>query len=324
MRKASIAAIIAVTILMGNPCLGAPLRFEKVSDHCYYLQTKGEAGNVFAVVTDDGILLVDPPPEPDLTVAVDALKRLSAKPVRWVAFSSPRSAGSAGARFFAEQGAMLLAGRQLRALSASIMIADAKPAAAPGSSAGAVSFPWLVFDRQIHLFPSNLEIRIAALQHRARTGGDVVVYVPAEKVLFVGGLYEPARYPDIDGVAQGDAAEWIEGLKQVVDSIPVLKPAIPQAKTDPKTAPEKTLEEGIAVVSSRGEASNFQNVKDLLSACQKLRTDISRAIKAGRSCENFLGSSRADTYRSYGNFDSFASELCEAIESAPETEPPGK
>jgi hypothetical protein len=324
MKKATCTAVLATIILTGNLCAGAPLRFEKVSDHCYYLQTKGEAANVFAVVTDEGILLMDPPPEPDLTPTVDALKRLSTKAVRWVAFSSPRSAVSAGARFFAEQGAMLLAGKQLRALSASIMIADAKPAAAPGSSAGTASFPWLVFDRQIHLFPSSLEIRFTALQHKARTGGDVVVYVPAEKVLFVGALYESARYPEIDDVAQGDAAEWIDGLKQVVDSIPVLKPAITQVKPDPKTVPEKTLEEGIAVISSRGEASNFQNLKDLLSACQKLRTDISRAIKAGRSCENFLGSSRADTYRSYGNFDSYGARLCESIESAPEPESPGK
>jgi hypothetical protein len=324
MKKAAFAAVLAFTILISNPCLGSPLRFEKVSEHCYYLQTKGGAENVFAVVTDEGILLVDPPSEPDLTPTTDALKRLSSKPVRWVTFSSPRSAGSAGVRFFAEQGAMLLAGKQLRALSTSIVIADAKPEAAPGSSAGAASFPWLVFDRQIHLFPANLEIRITALQHIARTGGDVVVFVPAEKVLFVGGLYEPARYPDIDGVAQGDAAEWINGLKQVADSIPILKSAIPQVKPDPKTAADKSLEEGIAVISSRGDVSNLQNLKDLLSACQKLRTDMSKAVKAGRSCDNFLSSSRADIYRSYGNFDSYAAQLCESIESAPEPEPPGK
>ena len=114
MKKATFAAIFAATILIGNPCFGAPLRFEKVSDHCYYLQIKDGPENVFAVVTEEGILVVDPPPESDLPAVADALKRLSTKPVRWVAFSNPRSAGSAGARFFAEQRAMLLAGKQLR------------------------------------------------------------------------------------------------------------------------------------------------------------------------------------------------------------------
>jgi hypothetical protein len=304
-NKTTLAAVLALTIWIGDKSSGAPLRFEKVSDHCYYLQLKGGEENIFAVVTDDGILLADPPSEPDLSIAVDALKRLSPKPVRWVVFSNPRSVDSAGVRFFAEQGAALLASSQIRALSKSSLGID-------------VPFPWLVFDRQIHLFPSNLEIRITAVQHKARTGADVILYIPAEKVLFTGAFFEAARYPDINADMQGNAGGWIDGLKQVVDSIPVLKPAITQAvKPDPKTAvPEKTLEEGIAVVSARGEVSNFQNMKDLLSACQKLRADITKSIKGGRSCVGFLDSSRADIYRGYDNFNEYAARLCDSL-SAP-------
>ena len=314
MNKVIITALLSLMIWMSAPLFGAPLRFEKVSEHCYYLQLKGGGENVFAVVTDEGILIVNPPSEPDLSATVDALRRLSTKAVRWVAFSGPRAVRSGGARFFSEQGAMLLAGAQLRSISTSIPGTDAKGPVAPGnSSSEPPSFPWLIFDHQMHLFPQNLEIRITALQHKAQTGGDVVVYVPAEKVLFVGGLYEAARYPDIDTDAQGDVTDWIDGLKQVVDSIPVLKPAIPQTKAESKTAAEKTLEEGIAVISARGEVSNFQNMKDLLSACQKLRADISKSIKAGRSCEDFLSSSRTDIYRTYSNFDPYAGKLCESL-----------
>jgi hypothetical protein len=111
----------------------------------------------------------------------------------------------------------------------------------------------------------------------------------------------------------------VDGLKQVVDSIPVLKPAIPQAKVDPKTEPEKTLEEGITVISAQGEISNLQNVKDFLSACIKLRADMAKAAKAGRrSCEDFINSSRADVYRSYGNFEAYATQLCETPAHSPE------
>ena len=315
------APALAFLVLTGCLSFGAPPKFEKVSDHCYFLPLNGGAENIFAVVTDEGTLIVDPPSEPGLSVTMEALKRLNAKAVRWVTFSNPRSADSAGARFFAEQGAALLGGSQLRTLAASIPGADQKgPAARGGTPEDLSSFPWMIFDRQIHLFPANLEVRILALQHRARTGGDVFVFLPAEKVLFVGGLCEAGRYPEIDSGAQGNAGEWIDGLKQVVDSIPVLKPAIqPQVKVDPtKALPEKTLEEGIVVVSARGEASNFQNMKDLLSACQKLRTDISKAVKSGRSCENFLSSSRADLYRVYENFDAYGAQLCESLSAAPD------
>jgi len=325
MKRAMIALVLSVAVSRSSDSFGALLRFQKVSDHCFYLQLKESGENVAAIVTDEGILIVDPPSEPGLSATADALKRLSPKPVRWVVFSNPRAVLSSGARFFAQKGAMLLAGTQLRDLSASIRETDTKETAVPGGSAGELSsFPWLIFQHQINLFPSALEIRIIALQHKAMTGGDVVVHVPAEKVLFVGGLYEAARYPDIDTAAQGDAGGWVDGLKQVFDSVPVLKPAIPpkpaiaQVKTDPKAEPEKTLEEGIAVVSARGDASNFQNLKDLLIACQKLRSDISRAIKAGRSCDEFLSSTKADPYRGYGNLNAYATQLCEAVASSPE------
>jgi hypothetical protein len=309
--KRSIAAIVMALILSwSHGSFGAPPRFIKVSDHCYCMQLKEGGENVTAVVTEDGVLMVNPPQEPDLTVAMDALKNLTPKTVRWVVFTDPRYSQSAGAAFFTERGAMLIASKQLRSLSPSI--AESKDAA----SAGAPSFPWFIFEHQMRLFPSNLEVRIMAVQPRSRTGGDVVVFVPSEKVLFTGGLYEAARYPDIDVAGEGSAIGWIDGMKQVIESVPILKAAIPAAKAaipagkpDPKLEQEKTVEEGIAVVSAHGDASNLQNMKDLLESTRKLRNDISKAVKAGRTCESFLASPVSDPYRSYANFVPFATRL---------------
>jgi hypothetical protein len=327
-KRVVVVAVIVSAIWAGSVAFAPPGRFEKVTDHCYYMPLKnGE--NASAIVTDEGILVADPPAEPELSPVVEALKRVSNKAVRWVVVTNPRAARSAGALFFAEQGAMLIGGAQLRTVSASIAGADSS------------SYPWLIFDRQMHLFPSNVEIRIMAIEPKGMTGGDVILHVPAEKVLLVGKFYEAARYPEIDNSAEGKAASWADGLKQIVDSVPVLKQAIPpksavppkpaippkpamqpgaampQAKTDTRE-PETTLEEGVAVISSLGEISNLQNMKDLFSACQKLRADLAKAVKSGRSCESFLNSSRADIYRVYGNFDSYASQLCVELTPSPD------
>jgi hypothetical protein len=319
----------------------AALRFEKVSDHCYSLPMK-DGANVGVVVTDDGILMVNPPQEKNRASVAEALKKITSKPVRWIVFTDPRCSRAAGARAYAEQGAQLLGGVRFRALSAAAPAAPpaaALPAAAPpaaeahlpdasaaksetssGNQQDLSSFPWLIFDRQLNLFLSNIEIRIFALQHNAHTGGDIVVHVPAEKVLFVGDLYEAACYPDIDADLRGSALGWIDGLKQVIESIPVLKPAIPQGKPEPKSKSkpeqEASLEEGITAVSARGAVSNLQNMKDLLEASQKLRNDISKAINARQSCERYLASPGSNPYRSYANFDRFAAQLFEAL-SAP-------
>jgi hypothetical protein len=135
------------------------------------------------------------------------------------------------------------------------------------------------------------------------------VFLPAEKVLIVGRLYEAARYPDIDTAAEGSAVGWIQGIKQVIDAVPILKAAIPQARPESKLEKDKKPEEFVRIISSRGEASNLQNMKDLLESSQKLRSDISRAIRLGRSCETFLASPASDPFRSYANLDSFAAQL---------------
>jgi hypothetical protein len=304
MKKSISAALLVFSIWCRPGTSGAAEpHFIKLSDHCYYMQLKDTGENVMAVMTDDGILLVNPPKEPDLTDIILALKALTPKTVRWVIFSEPGLCPNSEALFFKGLNPIFLTSTKLRSLSMpeSDMLAGGifQP---PKSS-------WLLFGQQMRLFPSGLEVRIIALQHPARTGGDIVVFVPEEKVLFVGALYETARYPDIDSASGGSAIGWFDGMKQVIDAVPVLKPAIAPAKSDPDLDKDRTLEEGITVLSSRGEPSNLQNMKDLLESSRKLQSDISRAIRQGRTCSDFLASPRTDPYRSYSNLASFASQL---------------
>lgn len=296
---------------------GAPYRFEKVSEHCYYLPL--DRGNVAAIVTEEGVLMVNPPQEPDLPLAIDALSRITSAPVRWVAFTDQAHTRTAGARYYAGKGAFFLGSNRLRTLSELPMqsvFSDTPSAPQIPDSIPSDNLPflsWLLFDSQMRLYPSGLEVRIFSVQHKARTGGDVVLYVPEEKVLLVGDLYESARYPEIDSASEGSALGWLDGLKQVLDSIPLLKSAIPQTKSGTKTKQEKTLEEEVLVISSHDVVSNLQNVKDLLDGSQKLRRDVLRAVKAGRSCDRFLASTISYPYRSYGNLTSYAQQLCVAL-----------
>ena len=55
--------------------------------------------------------------------------------------------------------------------------------------------------------------------------------------------------------------------------------------------------------------SPYKNMKDLLESSRKLRSDISRSVKRGRTCDDFLASPVADPYRSYANLYSFAAQL---------------
>jgi glyoxylase-like metal-dependent hydrolase (beta-lactamase superfamily II) len=281
----------------------AESRFEKLSEHCYVLQ---EGPGVAAVVTDDGVLIINPPDEPGVTAAVEALRRLTQKPVRWMVATDYRFALSKGASYFGEHGAVLLTSKEQADVLSSL----------PGEDSTSAAGDRLIFGSQMHLFPGGVEVQIFGVRKRAHTGGDVVAFVPSDKVVVVGDLYTAGSYPDIDiDPGRGDALGWIEGMKQVIDSIPLLKPAITQPKPEIKPEEEKTLEQQVLVSSSYGAPSDLQQMKDLLGASQKLRERIGWITARRQSCESFLNSTEAVEFQAYGNLENYVNALCTALSS---------
>ncbi len=311
-----------------NPdfCAGGPaaaLRFEKASDHVYFLQPKDERANVVAVLSAEGFLLINPPSEQDIQPVLEALKRISARPVRWVVNTDYLQDRAGGGNTLLGQGAALLASKELRQLAAAARAnsVEETPAGQQGKSAvGEESRgdagPRITFTRQMHLFPDSLEIRIIAVPHKARTAGDILVFIPAEKVLITGELFVKGSFPQIEPVAGGGSAlGWIDGLKQAIDTVPLLKSAMPTPKPDPNKPPpeEKTLEEQVTVIPGHGPRSNLQEMKDLLEAAAKLRAEVSKAVGAGRGRESTLNSSALGAARSLGNFESFSALLFDEL-----------
>jgi hypothetical protein len=324
MRRAWLAASTLFFILADHGVFCAAARFEKLSDHCYYLQSKGEEANVGAVVTDDGILLIDPPSQSALGSALDALKRLTPKPVRWMVGTDYRSASSPICANFEEQGAVFVESRALQDLAAALgkgsavenlpsqtKVKESSAAEVHGTSAAC---PQLLFKDQVRLYPSGVEVRMFALEFKAHSAADIAVFVPNEKVLFVGNLFEPGNYPTIDASPGGGSAkEWFDGFRQVIDAVPLLKAAKPQPKVETQPGEEKSLEELVTVVASRGTRSNLLEMKNLLELSNKLRTDVSRAVRAGRDKDSFLSSAAVDQYRSYGNLEAFVTRLFDEL-----------
>ncbi len=322
MSKSSRLASLLLCLALS--CLGfaAAPRFEKVSEHCHFFQSKADCCNVAAVVTDDGVLVVDPPAEPDTSGAMDALARLTRGVVRWVIDTDYRFARSGGARRFSDQGARVLGSGRLFELALAPAGTDSRPAdaareekteAKPEGSRETGLRTYAAFDRQMRLFPGGVEVRLLGVPTRARTRGDVVVLLPTEKVLIVGDLYVAGRFPEIDAEAgEGSAQGWLEGMKQVLEAVPLLKAAIPQ-KVEVKPGEEKTLEESVTVLSARGPRSNLQEMKDLVEVAQKLRTEVARAARGGRDADAFLASPAAAQFRTYENLESFTRRLFDGL-----------
>ena len=305
MKAMTRMAAPAVIFLAGLAGFAASSGFQKVSDHCYFYQSRDENPNFAAVVTADGTLLVDPP-RPGAGPALEALQRLPSRPVRWVVNTDYHFYCSGGAEPFVEQGALLLGDKRLEALAAgaggspALGLVPPLPTSDPKAGLARDSAVHLLFEHQMRLFPGGVEIRVFAVEPKARTGGDVVIFIPSEKILIAGDLFVAGRFPEIDvSPGGGSPLGWLEGMKQVIDAVPLLKTAIPpkpevqKAEVRPGQKPEeeKTLEEQITVLSAHGPPSTLQDMKDLLEAAQKLRTDLTRVASSRRDPDSFLNSS---------------------------------
>jgi len=353
-----------------EPPLNEDPLLRQVSDHCYVLHMEETGENIAMVATMQGTLLFDPPPEPDLTVFRKFFEELPVGPVRWMVNTGNYFFQTAGVEYFLKQGAVLLAGFRQYAPPANPEIPDSGTMDMPGLefprepeestissydridempaypdifSSGSPVSPRYTFKGRMYLYPDNLEIQIRALPHEARTAADIFAYVPDEKVLFTGRLYEPSYYPDIDVSAGGSALRWIDALEETIDSVPLLISAIPPEEPEEEEevvgeeggppeegeimggeAPEEgeeeeeiTLEEMIIVVAARGEVSNLMMMKELLGTARKLQRGISRAVKSGRSCEEYLDSPDAYPYQTYGNYFPYATQLCKELSPEP-------
>lgn len=287
--------------------------FQKVSPHFSYFVYKSGAANTGAVVTTDGVLLIDPPPEAELPVMLNALKSLSPRPVRWVVNTDYKQAGNGGWATFLKQGAAVIGSKELDRLANAAALPDPDLL---GGSPPARPNPRFLFNQQMHLWPASIEVRILAVKFKARTAGDVVVFLPSEKVLVTGDFFSASAFPIIDSDAgEGSAQGWVDGLKQVIDSVPLMKSAMPQPKQEIPVPPEpeKTLEELVAVIPGHGPAANLQQMKNLLTAAQKLRTEANRAFKMRRTRDSFVKSLSLETFGEFGNLEAFAGRLFDEL-----------
>ncbi len=305
---ATCASAILLYIAGPTPGSFAP-SFRKVSNHFYYLEPATGTANTGAVITGDGVLLIDPPPEPETPALQSSLKAVTSRSVRWVVYTDYQRFRAGDSAAFQKLGAVIIGSKEQDRLAASLPATDPSLGVQPAQTR---PNPRFLFNRQLHLFPAGIEVRILAVRYKARTAGDVIIFVPSEKVLQVGDLFSPASYPMIDsGPGEGSAPGWIDGLKQVIDSVPLLKSAMPQPKPDPSAVPdpEKSLEELVTVIPGHGAPANLQQMKDLLAITQKLRTEAARAVASRRSREEFIRLLSMEVYGAYGNLEAFAGQL---------------
>ncbi|MBF6987884.1 MULTISPECIES: MBL fold metallo-hydrolase [unclassified Cupriavidus] len=198
--------------------------FTQLSENAWAYTAEGDP-NSGVVIGDDGVLIVDTTATPAMAQDLIArIRTITDKPIKYVVLSHYHAVRVLGASaYFAEGAQQVIASRGTWEMIVERGEADMKSEIErfPRLFAGVetvpgLTWPTLVFEKEITLFLGKLEVRIAHLGS-GHTKGDTVVWLPQQKVLFSGDLveYDAACYC-------GDAQ--LEEWPATLDALQALNP----------------------------------------------------------------------------------------------------
>lgn len=253
--------------------------FTQLSENAYAYTAEGDP-NSGVIIGDDAVMIIDTTATP--AMAQDLIAKIRAvtdKPIKYVVLSHYHAVRVLGASaYFAEGAQEIIASRGTYEMIVERGEADMKSEIErfPRLFAGVetvpgLTWPTLVFEKEITLFLGKLEVRIAHLGS-GHTKGDTVVWLPSQKVLFSGDLveYDAACYC-------GDAqlAQWPATL----DALQALNPAKLVPGRGPALTTPEAVREGIAYTKDF-VTTLFQSGKEAVEAKLDLKAAMAHTRKA--------------------------------------------
>ena len=228
LRRATAAAFVLLSTLCGAVVHAqAPMVVQQVSAHAWFVQGQSALGspanrnfisNAGFIVTPAGVVVVDALGSPALATQLLAeIRKVTPLPVTHVILTHYHADHVYGLQAFKAAGARIIAhegGREyLNSDTARLRLEASRKDLAPwidDATRLVAADEWIDGPRELVLGGMRLQMVPAGPAH---TPEDMVVYLPAEKVLFAGDLVFRNRVPF---VGQADSRHWIAALDQLL------------------------------------------------------------------------------------------------------------
>jgi glyoxylase-like metal-dependent hydrolase (beta-lactamase superfamily II) len=191
--------------------------FIKLSDNAYAYTAEGDP-NSGVIIGDDGVMVIDTTATPAMAQAlIKHIREVTDLPIKYVVLSHYHAVRVLGASAYFKEGAQeIIASRGTYEMIVERGEQDMKseierfPRLFAGvESVPGLSWPTMVFDKELSIFLGKLEVRLMHLG-MGHTKGDTIAWIPSQKICFSGDLveYEAAAYA-------GDAQleEWPHTLE---------------------------------------------------------------------------------------------------------------
>ncbi len=184
-------------------------RMVRLADNVYAYEEVHVGGEIttnnLIVVTRDGVLVVDGQGTAEKTARLVAeIGKLTPQPIRYVVVASEHGDHTGGNQSFPKTATFIASA----ASQAALQRAAERPARGGGPSQVVVPTDAVTGTRVLNLGGTEIQILMLGRSH---TGGDLVVYLPATKVLFMSETYLHRMFPSL---ASGYPTEWIAAIRK--------------------------------------------------------------------------------------------------------------
>jgi cyclase len=262
MRKSSIVRLSAAVLLVAGLWVaytqGPPpskLDIVKVKDDLYVIHNDFVPGNSTALITSEGVVLVDDKFDVDHNGIMEQLKKVTDKPVKYVINTHHHFDHSGGNAKLQDMNAIVVASEEARE-----NMVDGKQ---PG-------LPSIVIEHHAHIYLGGKNVELYHFG-RSHTNGDVVVYFPADRTLAAGDMftYGDATPELIDYSGGGSGKEWPKTLDSVLQlDFDAVVPGHGVVTTKPEMA------------KFRDSALRLSNRVHEMMAQKKTRDDVAKMLQA--------------------------------------------
>ena len=198
--------------------------FTKLSDNAYAFTAEGDP-NSGVIIGDDAAMIIDTTATPVMAQElIRCIRGVTDKPIKYVVLSHYHAVRVLGASAYFDEGATeIIASRGTWELIVERGEADMKSEIErfprlfqAVESIPGLTWPTIVFERELTLFLGKLEVRLMHIGP-GHTKGDTIAWIPSQKICFSGDLVEYNA-----GVYTGDAQ--LEEWPATLDALQALGP----------------------------------------------------------------------------------------------------